>query len=122
GYELPSHVIDQAAGIARDGTRVTCVSDPLEAVAGADAIYTDVWTSMGQEKEARTRQEIFAPYQVTSRLMAAAAPRALSRHCLPANGGEEGTSEALQPPGSVFFDQGKNRLHAQKALLLMLLG
>jgi ornithine carbamoyltransferase len=122
GYELPPQVVEQSARVARDGARVTCVDDPFEAVAGADAVYTDVWTSMGQEKEARSRQDIFAPYQVTPRLMSAAAPNAVFMHCLPAHRGEEVTSDVLESPASIVFDQAENRLHAQKALLLMLLG
>lgn len=122
GYALPERVIDEAARISRDGARVQRIADPFDAVAGAHAVYTDVWTSMGQEREAAERKRIFAPYQVNAALMAAAAPGAVFMHCLPAHRGEEVTSEVLESPASVVFDQAENRLHAQKALLLMLLG
>jgi ornithine carbamoyltransferase len=121
GHELPAHVVEQSARVARDGARVACLTDPFDAVAGADAVYTDVWTSMGQEKEARSRQETFAPYQVTPRLMSAAGPKAVFMHCLPAHRGEEVTTDVLESGASIVFDQAENRLHAQKALLLMLL-
>ena len=88
---------------------------------GADAVYTDVWASMGEEGEAEDRKVIFAPYQVNRALMALAAPDALFMHCLPAHRGEEVTAEVLDAPASVVFDQAENRLHTQKALLMMLL-
>jgi ornithine carbamoyltransferase len=96
--------------------------DPGEAVAGVDAVYTDVWASMGQEAQAAARKVVFEPYQVTSELMRRAGPKALFMHCLPAHRGEEVTAEVFESPASVVFDQAENRLHAQKALLLMLLG
>ena len=95
--------------------------DPREAVAGVDAVYTDVWTSMGQEAQAGTRTSVFQAYQVNSALMRRAAKHALFMHCLPAHRGEEVTAEVFESPASVVFDQAENRLHAQKALLLMLL-
>jgi len=122
GYELPPQVVKSAAGAARDGAELRMFNDPCEAVRGVDAIYTDVWTSMGQERETDRRKQIFAPYQVNPQLMKAAAPGALFMHCLPAHRGEEVTSEVLDSPASVVFDQAENRLHTQKALLLMLLG
>jgi ornithine carbamoyltransferase len=122
GYELPPRVVEQAASIARDGARIHCFVDPMEAVAGVDAVYTDVWASMGEENEAEQRSRIFAPYQVNRELMAAAAPHALFMHCLPAHRGEEVTTDVIESPASVVFDQAENRLHTQKALLLMLLG
>ena len=122
GYELPPQVVKSAAGAARDGAELRLFNDPCEAVRGVDAIYTDVWTSMGQERETDRRKQIFAPYQVNPQLMKAAAPGALFMHCLPAHRGEEVTSEVLDSPASVVFDQAENRLHTQKALLLMLLG
>ncbi len=121
GYELPDQVVRAATRVARDGAQIRLFSDPREAVAGADAIYTDVWTSMGQEREGDRRKQIFSNYQVNAVLMAAAAPRALFMHCLPAHRGEEVTSEVFDSPISVVFDQAENRLHTQKALLLMLL-
>ena len=122
GYELPRQVVEAAANVARDGAEIRSCNDPCEAVRGADAIYTDVWTSMGQERETDRRKQIFAPYQVNGTLMAAAAPGALFMHCLPAHRGEEVSSEVLDSSASVVFDQAENRLHTQKALLLMLLG
>ena len=97
-------------------------TSPADAVAGADAIYTDVWASMGEEAEADSRRIVFAPYQVNRELMAAAAPDALFMHCLPAHRGDEVTEEVIESPASVVFDQAENRLHTQKALLALLLG
>jgi len=122
GYELPAHVLDDAARVARHGAEVRCFTDPIQAATGADAIYTDVWASMGQEDEASERRVVFADYQVNDRLMGAADPGALFMHCLPAHRGEEVTADVLESSASVVFDQAENRLHAQKALLLMLLG
>ena len=84
-------------------------------------VYTDVWTSMGQESEAEDRKRIFAPYQVRSELFAGARPDAVFMHCLPAKRGQEVTDEMMESPRSMVFDQAENRLHAQKALLLMML-
>jgi len=120
GYALPDKVIGGVAQIARDGARVRRFLDPREAVAGVDAVYTDVWTSMGEEAEAADRRRIFAPYQVNADLMAAASPGALFMHCLPAHRGEEVTSDVIDSSVSVVFDQAENRLHTQKALLSML--
>ena len=122
GYELPQSVIDEAAALARGGAAIHAFADPNEAVAGVDAIYTDVWASMGEENETDTRRVIFAPYQVNPALMSRAAPDALFMHCLPAHRGDEVTADVIESPASVVFDQAENRLHTQKALLLMLLG
>jgi ornithine carbamoyltransferase len=122
GYELPQSVIDEAGGLARGGAAVRRFADPNEAVAGVDAIYTDVWASMGEEDETDQRRVIFAPYQVNAALMSRAAPGALFMHCLPAHRGDEVTAEVIESPASAVFDQAENRLHTQKALLLMLLG
>jgi ornithine carbamoyltransferase len=122
GYELPQRVLDEAARVAREGAELRCFSDPAAAVRGVNAIYTDVWTSMGQEDAADQRRIAFADYQVNDRLMDLAAPRALFMHCLPARRGEEVTADVLESDASIVFDQAENRLHAQKALLLMLLG
>jgi ornithine carbamoyltransferase len=97
-------------------------ADPLEAVAGADAIYTDVWVSMGDEAEAARRRADLAPYQVNAELLAPAADGAIVLHCLPAHPGEEITEEVLYGERSAVWDQAENRLHAQKALLELLLG
>jgi ornithine carbamoyltransferase len=123
GYE-PNQSILAEAQIEGEkaGARVTHTYDAQEAVAAADAVYTDVWASMGQEKEASERQRVFAPYQVNEALMARARSGALFLHCLPAKRGQETTHEVMESPGSVVFDQAENRLHAQKALLLMLMG
>ncbi|MFN2448062.1 MAG: ornithine carbamoyltransferase [Vicinamibacterales bacterium] len=122
GYELPRAVIQAGASIATHGAELTELSDPARAVAGADAVYTDVWTSMGQEVEYAERKAVFRTYQVDGRLMAQAKPGAIFMHCLPAHRGDEVTDEVIESPASVVFDQAENRLHAQKALLLMLLG
>jgi ornithine carbamoyltransferase len=120
-YQLPHGVVQQATSRARHGARLRLFNEPADAVAGADAVYTDTWTSMGQEDEADERRAIFAPYQVTEDLMALAKPGALFMHCLPAHRGEEVTAEVFDSESSVVFDQAENRLHGQKALLLMLL-
>jgi ornithine carbamoyltransferase len=122
GYELPPSVVAEASAAARAGARLRCFVDPRAAVAGVDAIYTDVWASMGEEGEAEQRRIVFAPYQVNAALMAAAAPDALFMHCLPAHRGDEVTDDVIESAASVVFDQAENRLHTQKALLLMLLG
>jgi ornithine carbamoyltransferase len=95
-------------------------TDPYEAVAGADIVYTDVWASMGQELEARERLLRMRPYAVTAKLFAAAKPDALFMHCLPAHPGEEVEQAVLDNPRSIVFDQAENRLHVQKAILAML--
>ena len=120
-YQLPHSVVQQATAAARHGARLRLFSDAADAVAGADAVYTDTWTSMGQEKEAELRRGIFAAYQVNDELMSLAKPGALFMHCLPAHRGEEVTAEVFESDASVVFDQAENRLHGQKALLLMLL-
>jgi ornithine carbamoyltransferase len=121
GYELPDSVIEDAASVARHGAEVRRFSDAHAAAAGVDAVYTDVWTSMGEEVEAEERKRIFMPYQVNDDLMAAAGSEAIFMHCLPAHRGEEVTADVIESPVSVVFDQAENRLHAQKALLSMLL-
>jgi len=121
GYELPERVITQTRGIAAEGGVLERCIDPQDAVRGADAVYTDVWASMGEEQEAEDRKVIFAPYQVNRALMTLAAPDALFMHCLPAHRGEEVTVDVLESPASVVFDQAENRLHTQKALLQILL-
>jgi len=100
---------------------MTEVSDPRQAVKSADIVYTDVWTSMGQEKESIKRRKHFARHQVTDSLMSLARPDAVFMHCLPAKRGEEVTDSVIESSRSVVFDQAENRLHAQKALLMMLL-
>jgi ornithine carbamoyltransferase len=120
-YQLPHAVVQQATSHARHGSRLRLFTEAADAVVGADAVYTDVWTSMGHEGEAEVRREAFAPFQVTEELMSYAKPGALFMHCLPAHRGEEVSSEVFESESSVVFDQAENRLHGQKALLLMLL-
>jgi ornithine carbamoyltransferase len=120
GFELPSHVCDTVKAVARFGGGVEVTNDPVQGVAGVDAIYTDVWASMGQESETAARKVIFAPFQVNAELMAHAAGDALFMHCLPAHRGDEVTDEVIDSPASVVFDQSENRLHTQKAMLAML--
>jgi ornithine carbamoyltransferase len=107
---------------AAAGTSIVLTEDPREAVAGASAVYTDVWASMGQEAEARERLAAFRGYQVDAELMAAARPEAVFLHCLPAHRGEEVAAEVADGPQSRIFDEAENRLHVQKAILLWLLG
>ena len=120
-YSLPADVVEAGLRTARGGAQIRMFSDPHQAVIGADAIYTDVWTSMGREDETEVRRREFQAYQVNGQLMAMARPRALFMHCLPAHRGEEVTADVFDGPASVVFDQAENRLHTQKALLLMLL-
>jgi ornithine carbamoyltransferase len=120
-YQLPHAVVQQATSHARHGSRLRLFTEAADAVVGADAVYTDVWTSMGHESEAEVRRQAFAPFQVNEELMSYAKPGALFMHCLPAHRGEEVTSEVFESECSVVFDQAENRLHGQKALLLMLL-
>jgi ornithine carbamoyltransferase len=122
GYE-PSHDIAHTArGLAEGtGARVTFTNEPLDALQDADAVYTDVWASMGQEGQKEQRLKDFAPYQVDEGLMKMAKRSAIFMHCLPAKRGEEVVDAVIESPQSVVFDQAENRLHTQKALLLMLL-
>ena len=113
-------IMYQATAVGRYGARLRLFTDADDAVAGADAVYTDTWTSMGQEEEAEARRVVFAPYQVNDALMSQAKPGALFMHCLPAHRGEEVTADVLESPASIVFDQAENRLHCQKALLAML--
>jgi ornithine carbamoyltransferase len=105
----------------KTGAKIEVVHDPKEGVKGADAVYTDVWASMGQEEEAAKRKEIFRPYQVNAELMANANDGALFMHCLPAHRGDEVTDEVIDAPTSVVFDEAENRLHAQKAVMYKLM-
>ncbi len=123
GYEPNPEILAQADGLAAvSGASLQLTSDPAEAVDGAHAVYTDVWTSMGQEKESAKRRKAFADYQVNETLFALARPDAVFMHCLPAHREEEVTDSVIEHNRSVVFDQAENRLHAQKALLLMMLG
>jgi ornithine carbamoyltransferase len=122
-YRPDPEILAHAQRIAAEtDAGITVTASPDEAAAGADAVYTDVWTSMGQEHETARRRPVFAPYQVNQQLMAQAEPRAVFMHCLPVHRGEEVTADVIDGPQSVVFDQAENRLHVQKALILTLLG
>jgi ornithine carbamoyltransferase len=123
GYEPNATVVADARRIAKTtGACIEIVNDPVAAVTGADALYADVWASMGQESEAADRKQIFAPYQVNQRLFSRAAKHAVFMHCLPAHRGDEVSAAVIDSPRSVVFDQAENRLHIQKAILVLLLG
>ena len=123
GYELPSDVWALGQQFATtSGSCLLQTHNPHEAVAGADVIYTDVWASMGQEAEAEERARTFVPYQVNGALVAEAKPACLVMHCLPAHRGQEITDEVCDGPHSVLWDQAENRMHAQKAILVELMG
>ena len=124
GYE-PNQLIVKSA--AREAQKLgapapTVTADPMAAASGADAVYTDVWTSMGQEKEAEARVKAFQGYMVTSAMMAAAGKDAVFLHCLPAHRGEEVAADVMDGPRSIVFEQAENRLHVQKAILALLMG
>jgi ornithine carbamoyltransferase len=122
GFEPKLEIVEDAKALAREsGATVQVLRDPVEAVAGAHAVYTDVWTRMGQEYASHLRAQVFAPYQVTPDLMAAADPSAMFMHCLPARRGQEVAAAVIDAPGSIVYDQAENRLHVQKALLILLL-
>lgn len=118
GYELDDEIVDRARNA---GGAVEVMNDPFDAVKNADAVYTDVWTSMGDEDQADVRREAFAGYQVNPQLMAASGNNPLFMHCLPAHRGEEVTSAVLDGPSSVVWQQARNRMHAARALLPELL-
>lgn len=123
GYEPdPSVVRWTNENGAQKGSRLEVLKDPVRAVSGADVVYTDVWTSMGQEKEAAVRKQIFLPYQVNENLFAQAKSDAIFMHCLPAHRGDEVTDGVIDSAQSVVFQQAENRLHAQKAILLSRMG
>ncbi len=122
GYDPNADLLRQAKQLAMSsGGRLEIVHDPQVAATGADVLYTDVWTSMGQESEEASRREIFKPFQVNSELLSKAKPEAVVLHCLPARRGEEITEEVIEGPHSIVFDQAENRLHVQKAILLKLM-
>jgi ornithine carbamoyltransferase len=122
-YRPEAGTLAQAkASAASAGTKLSITDRPKEAVADADLVYTDVWTSMGQEAETEQRLEVFPPFQLNARLLKHARPDALVMHCLPAHRGEEITDDVLDGPQSVVYDEAENRLHVQKALLALLLG
>ncbi len=122
GYEPNAMIVEQARRFAAEsGAEIEITNDAVAAVRSAHAVYTDVWASMGQESEAEERNRIFAPYQVNEALLAEARPDVVFMHCLPAKRGLEVTDGVMESAQSVAFDQAENRLHVQKALLVMLL-
>jgi len=122
GFEPAEDIVATAKELAsKHGSEIVVTGDPRSAVEGADVVYTDVWTSMGREEEAKRRLEAFAGYQVTEEMFALANPDAIFLHCLPAHRGEEVSAGMLEHPRSYVFDQAENRLHAFKALVLGLL-
>ncbi|MBF7083441.1 ornithine carbamoyltransferase [Desulfallas sp. Bu1-1] len=122
GYQPREEIVATARDDAGEtGATVTITTDPAEAVSGADVVVTDVWASMGQENEQQARLKVFAPYQVNGRLVAGAKPDYIFLHCLPAHRGEEVAAEIIDGPHSVVFDEAENRLHAQKAVMALLM-
>jgi len=122
GYELSDDVVDLGQEFAaQSGSKIELGRDPAAAVRGADVIYTDVWVSMGQEEGTERRLKDFVPYQVNAALVAQAQPDVIVMHCLPAHRGQEITDEVADGPHSVLFDQAENRMHAQKAILALLM-
>ena len=122
GFEPLPGVLEQARALAQHGASIDVYTDPVQAVAGAQAVYTDVWASMGQEDEQAEREAAFASFCVDQALMDQAAKGAIALHCLPAHRGEEITAEVMEGASSRIFDQAENRLHAQQALLAALTG
>jgi ornithine carbamoyltransferase len=120
GFQMSADVCETVKRVAAPGATLRLSTDPIDAVTNADAVYTDVWASMGQESEADSRRAIFAPYQVNGDLMSQAPAGSLFMHCLPAHRGEEVTDEVIDSDISIAFDQAENRLHTQKALLALL--
>lgn len=122
GYAPSENVVNEALKISKkSGSRIEIQQDPKKAVKGADVIYTDVWVSMGQEKEAGQKKTVFKPYQVNSGLVKLASPKVIVMHCLPAHRGLEITDGVIDGPHSVVWDQAENRMHAQKGLMVWLL-
>ena len=123
GSEPRKEIVEEAREIAGEtGSRITVTNDPIEAVKDADVVYTDTWFSMGKECDKEERRRTFAPYQVNPELVSYAKPDFIFMHCLPAHIGEEVTTEVAYSKNSVIFDEAENRMHAQKALMLFLLG
>ncbi|HEX2694621.1 MAG TPA: ornithine carbamoyltransferase [Acidobacteriota bacterium] len=123
GYEPNPEIVRLALEDGKEtGFSLLLTNDASEAASGADAVYTDVWASMGQEAEKEKRARIFAPYQVNAALMARAKPDAFFMHCLPAHRGDEVTDEVIDSPNSVVYDEAENRLHVQKVICLLLMG
>lgn len=123
GYDLDENALEIGKKLAQQsGSRVTVLRDPHQAVEAAHVIYTDTWTSMGQEQESKIREQVFPPYQVNAALVAEADPEVIVMHCLPAHRGQEITDQVADGPHSALFPQAHNRLHAQKAILARIFG
>jgi len=123
GYDMPSASVDESKNVAdKTGSKLTFLTDPHEAVKHAHVIYTDTWTSMGQEAEAKEREKVFPPYQVNAHLVSEADKDVIVMHCLPAHRNHELTDDVADGAHSVIFPQAHNRMHAQKAILVKLLG
>ena len=122
GFEPLPGVLEQARSLAQQGAQIDVMADPSEAVRGAQAVYTDVWASMGQEQEQQEREQAFEGFSVDQALMDQAAKGAIVLHCLPAHRGEEITAEVMESAASRIFDQAENRLHVQQALLAAVMG
>lgn len=123
GYDVQPEAVEIARKFAKEsGSQINLIRDPHQAVQNANVIYTDTWTSMGQEEETKQREEVFPPYQVNTNLLSKANPNVIVMHCLPAHREQEITDEVADGPHSMIFPQAHNRLHAQKAILVHLLG
>ncbi len=122
GFEPLPEVVEKARKLSVDGAKIVLTNDPIESVKGADAVYTDVWASMGQEKEKELREKAFKKFCLDKKLFSEASPNAIVLHCLPAHRGEEISNEVMESESSRIFDQAENRLHVQQALLAALLG
>lgn len=123
GYRPDAAVLELARGFAaQSGSQIAIMDDPVQAVQGADVVYTDVWTSMGQEAEQEARLQAFQRYQVNEALVAQAQPDVIVLHCLPAHRGQEITDRVMDGPHAAVFDQAENRMHAQKAIMVTLMG
>ncbi len=123
GYRPPAEIVEDAMACARDsGAEIEVLTDPVKAVKGADIVYTDVWASMGREDEKEERRKVFSDYRLNSHLLGETGKKSLVMHCLPAYRGEEITDEVMDGPQSIVFDQAENRMHVQKAILVMLMG
>jgi len=123
GYDLPETVWQEGGRLANEtGSELVATHTPAEAADGADVVYTDVWASMGEEDEAKQRAQVFEPYQVNETLLEKAKSDVIAMHCLPAHRGQEITDEVCDGPHSVLWDQAENRMHAQKAILVKLMG
>ena len=121
GYKPDPSVVEFSSNLAKKtGGSIAIVTNPVDAVKNADAVYTDVWASMGQEKEYLERKKIFGDYQVNKKLFSQAKPDAIFLHCLPAHRGDEVTDDVIDSPNSAVWDEAENRLHTQKAIMLIL--